>query len=156
MKSRGFWGEVVQQAVLGGGLLCLWAGIAGAQQLSVSGSPAAMKITSATAGLPPNDALNTATTYSVKGKANKSYKITVALNANMPAGMTLTIDLVPPAGAVDDGVVTLSTTAREVVGNITNTTTFTGQITYDLAATPAAGVVTSQSRIVTFTLTTWP
>jgi len=115
-----------------------------------------MKITTATAGLPPNNAVNSATTYTVKGKANKAYKIMVSLNANMPAGMALTIDMVAPAGAVDDGVVTLSTTAREVVGNITNTNNFTGAITYTLSATPAAGVVTSQSRTVTLTLTTWP
>ena len=149
-------GGAVRQAALGGGLLCLWAVAAGAQQLSVSGSPSAMKITSATAGFPPNDAVNSATTYTVKGKANKSYKIMLSLNSNMPAGMTLTADFVAPAGAVDDGVVTLSTTAREVVGNITNTTNFTGAITYTLSATPAAGVVLSQSRTVTLTLTTWP
>jgi subtilisin-like proprotein convertase family protein len=116
-----------------------------------------MKITSATAGLPPNDATNTATTYSAKtNNKNQPKKITAALNSAMPAGMTLTVDLVAPSGAVDDGVVTLDATAREVVGNITNTNTFTGQISYALSASPAAGVVLSQSRIVTFTLTSWP
>jgi len=134
----------------------LWGVAARAQQLSVSGRPTALKITTATAGLPPNDALNSVTTYTVKGKNNRAYKIMVGLNANMPAGMTLTMAMVAPAGAVDDGVVTLSTTARELVGNITNTTNFTGAITYTLSATPAAGVVTSQSRTVTLTLTTWP
>src|ERR1044071_4697886 len=104
MKCFRRWEGVVQRAVLGGGLLCFWAAVASGQQLSVSGSPAAMAITTAVAGFPPTAATNTGTTYTVKGKANKSYKIMVSLTSNMPAGVTLTIDLVAPAAAVDDGV----------------------------------------------------
>ena len=145
-----------------GGLLCFVVGFvalpAGQNTLTVSGSPAAMKITTATAGFPPNSASDATTTYSVKAKfATTPMKITASLNSVMPAGMTLTILLVAPTSpATSDGTVTLDATSRELVGDITNTLLQTNIITYTLSATAAAGVVTSQSRIVTFTLATWP
>src|ERR1043165_9473869 len=115
MKNRGFWGEAVRQAALGGGLLCLWVALAGAQTLTVSGSPSAMKITSATAGLPPNDATNTATTYSAKtNNKNPPKEDPGGVNPAHPAWNALTGDLGAPGGAGDDGVFTLDATAREV------------------------------------------
>jgi hypothetical protein len=117
-----------------------------------------MKITTATAGLPPNSITNAITTYTVKtNKATKPKKITAQLNSAMPVGMTLTITLVAPSSpATSDGTVTLDATARELVGDITNTTVQTKGITYVISATAAAGVVTSQTRTVTFTLVSWP
>lgn len=150
-------GGGLRQAALVGGLLCLGSHVGLAQTLTVSGSPAAMKITTATAGLAPNSITNAVTTYKVKtNNATKPKKITAALNSVMPVGMTLKITLVAPAGATSDGTVTLDATARELVGNITNTVNATNSITYVISATPAAGVVTSQTRTVTFTLATWP
>jgi hypothetical protein len=150
------WG--LRQAALVGGLLCLGSHAARGQTLTVSGSPAAMKITTATAGLPPNSITNAITTYTVKtNKATKPKKITAQLNSAMPVGMTLTITLVAPSSpATSDGTVTLDATARELVGDITNTTVQTKGITYVISATAAAGVVTSQTRTVTFTLVSWP
>lgn len=147
-----------RQAALLGGLLCLGGRVARAQSLTVSGSPAAMKITAATAGLPPNPATNALTTYTVKARRTTSpLKITAQLNSVMPPGMTLTINLVAPsAPATSNGTVTLDNTARQLVGDITNTTNQTKSITYTLSATAAAGVVTSRTRIVTFTLLAWP
>jgi hypothetical protein len=135
-------------------------GLAGAQAantITVSGSPAAMKVTTATAGFAPDAITNAVTTYTAKAKkATNPQKITGALNAVMPVGMTLTINLVPTTGATSDGTVTLDATTRELVGNITNTSNETHGITYVISATPAAGVVLSQTRTVTFTITTWP
>ena len=143
-----------------GGLLCLGAGVATAQAantVSVSGSPAAMMITTATAGFAPNSITNVVTTYTARAKlANTPQKITGALNAAMPVGMTLAVTLAATTGATSNGAVTLDATTRDLVGNITNTTTQTRGITYVLSATPAAGVVLSQSRTVTFTITAWP
>ena len=116
-----------------------------------------MSITSATAGFPPDFLTNAITTYTAKAKqANRPQKITGQLNAAMPVGMTLTVTLVATTGATSDGTVTLDATARELVGNITNTANETHGITYVLSATAAAGVVLSQSRTVTFTITAWP
>jgi hypothetical protein len=70
--------------------------------------------------------------------------------------MTLTVTMTAPTGATSMGAVTLDATARDLVGNITNTANETEQITYVLSATAAAGVVTAQSRTVTFTIASWP
>jgi hypothetical protein len=71
--------------------------------------------------------------------------------------MTLTVNFVAPtAPATSNGTVTLGTAPLQLVGDITNGTPQTNTITYTLSATTAAGVVTSQSRIVTFTLAAWP
>ena len=149
-----------KQAALGGGLLCFGPGVAGAQavnSVTVSGSPAAMTITTATAGFAPNSVTNGVTTYTAKAKkATIPQKITGMLNTVMPVGMTLTVNLAAPTGATSNGPVTLDATARDLVGNITNTTVQTRSITYVISATPAAGVVAPQSRTVTFTITAWP
>lgn len=148
----------LQQAALAGGLLCISAAMSSGQTLTVSGSPAAMKITTAaSAGSQPTSVSNAITTYTAKAKQSfKPQKITAQLSSVMPAGVTLTIDMVPTTGGVDFGIVTLDATARDVIGNITNTVNETHAITYTLSATVAAGVVTSQSRTVTLTITAYP
>lgn len=129
----------------------------GAQTLSVSASPAALRITAAAAGSPPNAAVNSATTYTVKAKkANQPRKITAQLDAAMPSGTTLTINLAPVTGATSAGPVNLSTTAQDLVGNIANTSNLTGAITYTFNASSAAGVIPSSIRTVTFTLVAFP
>jgi uncharacterized iron-regulated membrane protein len=151
--------RVIRQAALVGGLLCL-AGVAaegqrgGSTTLTVSGDPAAMAITTALAGFAPDEATNAVTTYTVKTNAAK--KITGQLNAPMPPGMTLTVNLVAVTGATSQGTVILDATPRDLVVNITNAQPRTAGITYVLSATPAAGVVPPQSRTVTFTITNYP
>jgi hypothetical protein len=152
----------IRQAALMGGLLCFVVGFAAVPMspavLTVSGSPLAMKITTATAGFPPNSATDATTTYTVKAKFTTSpLKILASLSSIMPPGMTLTVFLVAPsAPATSNGAVTLSTSQLQVVGNITTTVLETNTITYTLSATAAAGVVTVQSTVVTFTLLAWP
>jgi hypothetical protein len=151
---------ILRQAALWGGLLCFSATIAAAQAantISVSGSPAALHITTAAgAGFGPTSVSNVLTTYTAKAKkATSPQKVTAQLDAVMPAGVTLTIDMVPTTGGVDFGTITLDATARDIIGNITNTTNETHGITYTLSATVGAGVVNS-SRIVTLTLTAYP
>ncbi|MFI5228692.1 MAG: hypothetical protein ACHQWU_06470 [Gemmatimonadales bacterium] len=129
----------------------------GAQTLSVSGSPAALKITAAVAGSPPNAAVNAATTYTVKARrANQPRKITAQLDSPMPGGTTLMIDLTPVTTSTGAGPVNLTTAAQDLVVNITNTTNRTGAISYTFSATTAAGVVPSSTRTVTFTLLASP
>jgi hypothetical protein len=151
--GRGSW---ARQAVITGGLLC-FASMAGAQTLSVSGSPASLVINTAIAGQPPTSDSDAATTYTVKAQNRQvPVKITGRLNAAMPPGVTLTINMAPPGGAVSNGTVTLDATTRDLVGDITNTNAQTRSITYTLSATAAAGVVPPQSRTVTLTITAWP
>lgn len=142
---RRFWRTV---AVAG---LAIAAREAGAQ-ISVTGSPAAMKVSAAVAGQAPTAVSNSSTNYSIGTKPPSGhYAVTAHINAPMPAGVTLTVTLaVNVAKATSSGPVVLSTVAQNVVTNISNT--MSGKsITYDLDATAAAGVVPLQTRTVTFT-----
>lgn len=130
---------------------------ASAQTLAVSGNPGLLNVTSAIAGSEPVSVSNSSTTYTVTTPApNRTYKITAQLNANMPAGVTLTATLAAPAGATSVGAVALDVTARDVVTGILRNTNSTQSITYQLDATAAAGVVALSSRTVTLTIIRFP
>ena len=121
-------------------------------QISVSGPPAAMKVTAAVAGSAPTAVSNTLTSYSLgSNPPSGHYAITAHLNSPMPAGVTLKITLATNAArGTSSGAVTLSTVAQNVVTSISRR--MSGQsITYNLSATAAAGVVPLQTRIVTLT-----
>jgi len=125
-------------------------------QITVSGSPAQLTVATATAGFAPDPVSNSATTYSVSnGTGNTSFTITAQLNADMPAGVTLTVTLQSGGGGSSSGAVTLSSTAQNVATGISHKVT-TSTITYQLSATPDAGVVPVQTRRVTFTAITVP
>jgi hypothetical protein len=151
-------GVVLRGAAMVCGLACVWAASARGQSLTVLGAPPpTLRITTAVAGSDPTAVASSGLQYSVKAfNKNKPLKIMVSLNSATPPGVTLTLDMVAPAGAVDDGTVTLDATARELVGNITNTNAATLGMTYTLSATAAAGVVPYSPRTVTFTLIAWP
>jgi hypothetical protein len=118
-------------------------------QISVSGSPAAMKVTVAVAGQAPTAVTNAATTYSLASNPAGHFTITASINSPMPAGVTLKITLAASKGT-SDGAVTLSTVAQNVVTTITRK--MSGQvITYSLSATAAAGVIGPTMRMVTLT-----
>lgn len=129
----------------------------GAQSLSVSSDPGKLRITTATAGSPPDDAVNTATTYTVRVRnKNQPQKIVAELNATMPVGTTLTIDLSPVNKATGVGPVSLTTTPQDLVVDISNTLNRTAAIAYTFSASSAAGVIPSSIRTVTFTLLAYP
>jgi hypothetical protein len=133
------------------------ANVSAQEAVSVSGSPGMMTISTATAGGQPLAATNSVTTYSIGADGSGTgHRLTGHLSANMPAGVTLRISLAAPTGATSSGFVTLDTVARDLVTNITNTTTETHAITYQLTATVAAGVISSSMRTVTFTLVAHP
>lgn len=125
-----------------------------AQQLSVSGSPAALIIATAVAGSAPASVIDATTTYTAR-TPSATKQIKVQLDLNMPAFTTLTINMAAIAGATSMGTLTLTTTAQSAVTNITNTVNETAGITYAFSATPQAGVI-SQARTVTFTLVLFP
>jgi hypothetical protein len=126
---------------------------AAAQVLTLSGSPGAMTITSAVAGADPTSVNNSSTTYSAVVVLTSH--ITASLGSNMPTDVTLTINMAVGAGATSAGPVALDVTARNVVTNITSSQ-LNKTITYNLSALASAGVISSQSRVVTLTLVLGP
>ena len=126
-----------------------------AQFLSVSGSPGTLVVSSALAGSPLNPATDGSTTYFLLYLGATTQKITAQLNTPMPAGVTLTATLAAPPGASSLGPTDLDASARTVVTGI-GITLAVRSISYQLSATPAAGVVPLQSRTVTLTLTAAP
>jgi succinyl-CoA synthetase alpha subunit len=115
-----------------------------------------MTVSGATAGFQPLTVTNNSTTYTVSALLIQPKKVTAQLNANMPAGVTLTVILVPPSGATNNGRVALDNIARDVVTNITNAIPQSRTVEYQLTATVSAGVVPTSTRTVTLTLVNSP
>lgn len=154
MAARGRrWCAVIAAAVA---LLVVdGANAAGAQHatVQVSGSPATMRVSGATAGSVAAAVVESSTMYTVFSAGNNSSKKIVAqLNAPMPTGVTLMVTFEAPSTAVSIPNVALDATPRDVVTGIDFTHGFTKGITYTLSATPAAGIVPVQSRTVTLTI----
>lgn len=120
-------------------------------QMSVSGDPGALTISSATAGSAPTAAQDASTTYAFTTNQTGA-KITAAVDQALPSGVTLSVALAAPTGATSAGAVALGTTDADLVTGITKLNESGRTITYTLAATAAAGVVSSTSRTVTFTV----
>jgi hypothetical protein len=136
-------------------VIALWSRDARAQ-LSVSGSPAELQVTAATAGSAPVAVSNSNTTYTITAPGTGKHAITASLNTAMPAGVTLGITLENAGGtSASAGEVTLSTIAQDVVTGITKAAS-SRTITYTLSATAAAGVVPLATRRVTLTLIATP
>ena len=135
-------------------LAAFWSSAAQAQ-ITVSGDPALMKISAAVAGGTPASVSNALTTYTVTKPGSGSWTITAQLNTVMPAGVTLTTSFAASSGAASAGTVTLTTAAVKVVTGITKKQS-NETITYTLSATPAAGVVSLQTRRVTLTAVAAP
>jgi hypothetical protein len=119
-------------------------------QIAFSGSPS-LVINTATAGSAPTSATASATWAVTTNQT--SAKITASIGSVMPTGLTLQVDLSAPSGASSAGAQTLSTTAIDVVTGITKLAQSAIAVNYSLAATAAAGVVSSTSRTVTYTIT---
>ena len=119
-------------------------------QIAFSGSPS-LVINTATAGSAPTSA-SAAATWAVTTNQTGA-KITASIGSAMPAGLTLQVNVSAPAGATSAGAQTLSTTAIDVVTGITKLAQSAIAVNYSLAATAAAGVVSSTSRTVTYTIT---
>jgi hypothetical protein len=121
-------------------------------QISVSGNPGAMSVSTATPGSGLDTVTDSSTTYDIT--TNQSgQKITAVIDSGMPAGVTLQVQLAAPAGATSAGFVTLSTLAADAVTGISTLNQTGLGITYKLSATPVAGSMSSDTRTVTLTIT---
>ena len=120
--------------------------------ISVSANPGVLTVSTAMAGSAPFPVSDATTTYSVQTET-VGLKIIATLDAPLPAGITLEVELAAPAGAVSAGRISLSTVQRTVVHDLP-AGQFSGlSINYYLTAASSAGVVPSDVRTVTFTIT---
>ncbi|HEY8174157.1 MAG TPA: hypothetical protein VIF32_00565 [Gemmatimonadaceae bacterium] len=119
-------------------------------QIAFAGSPS-LVINTATAGSDPTG-VTAAATWAVTTNQTGA-KITASIGSNMPAGLTLSVNLTAPAGAASAGAQALTTTSVDLVTSITKVAQGAMAVSYSLAATPAAGVVSSTTRTVTYTIT---
>lgn len=120
-------------------------------EIATSGDPGALVVSAATAGQQPDAVSDSSTTYAITTNETNQ-KITAALDAAMPAGVTLTIQLAAPTGATSAGAVTLTDSAADVVTGITQVAESGLGITYTLTADVTAGVLASDDRTVTLTI----
>jgi hypothetical protein len=120
-------------------------------QVAFTGAPS-LTIITAVAGSAPTSVTNIVANWAVTTNQSTA-KITGSIPTNMPAGLTLSVNLAAPAGAASTLFQPLSTTAIDLVTGVTKVAQGSLGVTYKLDATPAAGVVTSSTRVVTFTIT---
>lgn len=121
-------------------------------EIAVSSPTVSMTVNAAVAGSAPTSVSNSATTYAITTN-EEGRKITGELNSDMPAGVSLSVGLAAPAQATSAGSQALSTTPVDLVSGISELNDPSKMISYQLAATSAAGVVASASKTVTFTIT---
>lgn len=123
-------------------------------ELSVSGSPGALVVSTAAAGSPPDDAINASTLYSITTNCGTdAKKITAAIDTAMPDNVSLNITLAAPTGATSVNEVQLGTSPADVVTNIDAVAESQKTIIYRLSATAAAGVVPNSVKVITLTIT---
>ena len=120
-------------------------------QVGVTGAPT-LDITTAVAGNAPASATSAGNTWAVTCNQTGA-KITASIGVAMPAGVTLSATLGAPAGAASAGITSLTTVAADMVTGITKLNASGLTLTYQLDATAAAGVITSTTRVVTYTIT---
>ena len=119
-------------------------------QIAFTGAPS-LTITTAVAGSAPTSVTDATASWAVTTNQTGA-KITASIPA-MPAGLTLSASLAAPTGGTSAGFLALSATAVVLVTGITKLAQGSLGVSYKLDATAAAGVVTSATRVVTYTIT---
>lgn len=125
--------------------------VTGISQIAVSGNPAPLVISTATAGAAPTSATSAATTWAVTTNQS-NMKVTASVDEALPSGVTLEVSLTPPSGAVGAGHVALGTASSDLVTGISGASATSLPINYRLSATTSAPTTGPQSRVVTFTI----
>ena len=120
-------------------------------QIAVSGSPQ-LTVTTAAAGGAPNSVTSSGNSFSVTTNQTDA-KITASIASPMPAGVTLSVQLDAPAGALSLGAQPLGPAPVDLVTSISHVSASGLTLTYRLDATPEAGVIVDGTRVVTYTIT---
>ena len=126
-------------------------------KIATSGNPGGLTITTGTAG---TDALTTVsdntTNYSITQNVAGTVKVTANLDAALPAGYTLQMNLASTKGT-SAGTVDISGTtpgaAVNVVTGVAMGADAAQTITYTFGANASAGTLLSTNKVVTLTLT---
>jgi len=126
-------------------------------KIATSGNPGALTITTGTAGTNALTSVSDAsTTYSITQNYGATVKVTANLDAALPAGYTLQLNLASSkgtsAGNVDISATTPSS-AASVVTAIAMGADAGKAITYTFGANASAGTLSSTAKVVTLTLT---
>ncbi|MDQ6717879.1 MAG: hypothetical protein M3Z17_05980 [Gemmatimonadota bacterium] len=119
-------------------------------QIAITGTPS-LSITTATAGSAPTQVTDATASWAVTTNQTNA-KISASIPTGMPTGLTLSVSLAAPSGATSAGSTTLGTTAVDLVTTITKLAQTGLTATYHLDATAAAGVVSSATKVVTYTI----
>jgi hypothetical protein len=126
-------------------------------KIAVTGDPGNLTITTGTAGVDALTSVSDASTkYSITQNFANTVKVTANLDAVMPAGYTLQLNMASSAGS-SAGAVDISATtpasAANVVTNIAKGADANQTITYTFGALASAGVLAPLAKVVTLTLT---
>lgn len=119
--------------------------------IAFTGSPTITVVT-AVAGSNPTTVTNSTARWAVTTNQTGA-KITGSIASNMPVGLTLSVNLAAPTGGTSLGYKALSTVAVDLVTGVTKRNQTGRVVNYRVAATAAAGVIASSSRVVTYTIT---
>ena len=131
-------------------------------EIAASGSPSLTTPTTATAGSNPTSVTDNSASLALTANtlSGETRKVTVALDADMPAGVTLTLQAGNPtaggagvSGGTAAAPVTLTSSDQDLITGIEGVTDPSVPLTYVLSNTTAARVTGAQTRTVTFTLT---
>ena len=120
-------------------------------QIGFTGAPS-LTISTAAAGAAPTSVTNATATWAVTTNQSGA-KITASIPTAMPAGLTLSVNLTAPAGATSAGYKGLGIVSIDAVTGVTKVAQGALGVLYKLDATPAAGVIGSATRVVTYTIT---
>lgn len=121
-------------------------------QFSITSTAVTLTITTATAGSDPTPVSDATSVWAVTSNQTNA-KISANIPTDMPAGVTLGVQLAAPAGATSAVKDLASGTAQDLVTGITKVKGNALTVTYTLSATAAAGVIAADSRVVTYTMT---
>jgi len=126
-------------------------------KIAVSGNPGALTITTGSAGV---DALTSvtdnSTTYSITQNVGNTLKITANLDAVLPAGFTLKMNLSSVKGTSAGDVNVSNATSGSAVDLVTGIARGADAgktITYTFEADATAGTLSSTTKVITLTLT---
>jgi hypothetical protein len=125
-------------------------------ELNIDGASVTLTVTGAstTAGAQPTSAAANTTydiTTNVSNPAHK--KLTAAIDSDMPAGLTLTLDVTAPSTGTGAGSTTISHTAADVVTAISAVAESDIAMSFGMSANVSAGTVSTASKTLTLTLT---
>ncbi len=120
-------------------------------ELAVSGDPAILTVSVATAGSGPTSAVDNSTYYALTTNGS-SEKLMASINLAMPTATALFLTASPPTGAISIGPVSLDVSDQSIVTGISQVAQSNLQLSYLFQASVGAGVLAPTTRIVTLTL----